>query len=128
MKSNKVHIRDTEREVLNYNTALQRLYADVRAKTFDLSIHALETIQKQVVDGLMDNPAECGHLRQAPVVIRNPRRLDEIVFMPPDVKDVKPLLTDLIRFINQHTGKIVSHYFGGAVSSSMRDYPPLYGR
>ena len=78
LKSNKEHIRDTEREVLNYNLALQVLYSSVRKGTFKLNISTLEKTQKQVVDGLMDNPADCGRLRQAPVLIRNPRKIDEL--------------------------------------------------
>ncbi len=54
----------------------------------------------------MDNPADCGHLRQAPVIIRNPRIPDEVVFIPPDAKDVRKLITELLAFINNHIGKI----------------------
>lgn len=106
LKSKKTYVRDTEREVLNYNKALQMLYTAVRSKTFKLNVTTLERIQKQVVNGLMDNPADCGHLRQAPVIIRNPRKPDEVVFIPPDAKDVKKLTTDLMSFINDHVGKI----------------------
>jgi len=106
LKTKKKHVRDTEREVLNYNKALQALYTAVHSKTFKLDISTLEKIQKQVVDGLMDNPADCGHLRQAPVIIRNPRKPDEVVFIPPDAKDIKNLTTDLMGFINNHIGKI----------------------
>lgn len=69
-------MRDTERDVLNYNKALLSLYADVRSGKFKLSIKTLETIQRQVVQGLMDNPAHCGALRKVPVIIRNPRKID----------------------------------------------------
>lgn len=106
LKSKKRHIRDTEREVLNYNQALQSLYNAVRSKTFKLNIATLENVQEQVVDGLMDNPVDCGQLRQAPVITRNPRKVDEVVFIPPDAKDVRILTTDLMQFINQHVGKI----------------------
>jgi len=106
LKNRKPHIRDTEREVLNYNKALKQLYADVRSKIFKLGIPTFESVQEQVVDGLMENPAECGQIRQAPVLIRNPRKIDEIVFIPPDVKDVQPLLIELISFISENSEKI----------------------
>lgn len=106
LKSSKEHIRDTEREVLNYNHALQVLYSSVRKDTFKLNIATLEKTQKRVVDGLIDNPADCGRMRQAPVVIRNPRKIAEVVFIPPDAKDVKKLTSGLMRFINQNLGKI----------------------
>lgn len=106
LKTKKENVRDTEREVLNYNKALQSLYADVRSGKFKLSIKTLETIQGQVVQGLMDNPAHCGALRKAPVIIRNPRKIDEIVFIPPDSNDVKKLTGDLLKFIESNIGKI----------------------
>lgn len=106
LKNKKEHIRDTEQEVLNYNKALQKLYTAVGAKKFKLNIATLEKTQKQVVDGLMDNPADIGHLRQAPVVIRNPRKLDEFVFLPPEAKDVEALTKEMFDFINTHIGKV----------------------
>lgn len=106
LKTQKENVRDTEREVLNYNKALQSLYADVRSGKFSLNIQTLEKIQGQVVQGLMDNPAHCGALRKAPVIIRNPKKVDEIVFIPPDSKDVKKLIGDLFKFIESNIGKI----------------------
>ncbi len=106
LKTRKENVRDTEKEVLNYNKALQSLYADVRSDKFKLDIKTLEKIQGQVVQGLMDNPAHCGVLRKAPVIIRNPRKIDKVVFIPPDSKDVKTLTSDLLKFINSNIGKV----------------------
>ena len=106
LKTQKESVRDTEREVLNYNKALQSLYGEVRTAKFRLDVKTLETVQGQVVNGLMDNPARCGALREAPVIIRNPRKIDEIVFIPPESKDVKGLMSDLLAFIERNIGKI----------------------
>ncbi len=106
LKTQKEHVRDTEREVLNYNKALQSLYADVRSGKFKLDIKTLGEIQGQVVHDLMGNPANCGALREAPVIIRNPGKIDEIIFIPPDSKDVKKLTSDLLKFIGKNIGKI----------------------
>ena len=106
LKSSKEYIRDTEREVLNYNEALQSISHAVRSNTFILNIKTVEKLQKQVVNGLMDNPSHCGKLRQAPVVIRNPQKTDEVVFIPPDAKDVKKLMTELMGFIEKNIGKV----------------------
>lgn len=92
--------------MLNYNKALQSLYADVRSGKFKLDVKTLEKLQGQVVDGLMDNPAHCGALRKDSVIIRNPRKIDEIVFIPPDSKDVRRLTTNLIAFVRGNIGKI----------------------
>lgn len=113
LKTRKEHLRDTEREVLNYNRVLQALYTSVRSGKFTLNLKTLEKTQKQVVEGLMDNPDDCGHIRQAPVVIRNPRKIDEIVFIPPDAKDVPALLNELNNFVNTHIGKIDSVILAG---------------
>lgn len=112
-KARKEHLRDTEREVLNYNQALQMLYTAVRSDKFALNLKTLEETQKKVVDGLMENSDDCGRIRQAPVVIRNPRKIDEIIFIPPDAKDVTVLLNELNSFINTHLGKIDSIILAG---------------
>lgn len=106
LKTHKETIRDTERDVLNYNGALQTLYKSVRKNHFELNVKTLEAVQGQVVDGLMDNPSHYGALRQDPVIIRNPRKIDEVVFIPPDAKDVRQLTGDLMDFINQNIGEI----------------------
>jgi len=106
LKTNKENVRDTEREVLNYNKALRSLYAQVRSGKFQLSVKTLEKVQAQVVDGLMENLSHCGALRRDPVIIRNPRKIDEIVFIPPDSKDVGKLTADLLKFIKGNIGKI----------------------
>jgi Fic family protein len=106
LKTRKDHLRDAEREVFNYNKALQKLYTAVRSGKFTLNLTTLKEIQKQVIDGFMDNPEECGHIRQAPVVIRNPRKIDEIIFIPPDAQDVTALLNEMNDFVNTHLGKI----------------------
>ena len=54
LKPRKESIRDTEREVLNYNSALQALFNSVRQNHFILNVKTLEQVQSQVVDGLMD--------------------------------------------------------------------------
>ena len=106
LKTCKESIRDTEREVLNYNRALQTLYKSVRQNRFELCVKTLESVQGKVVDGLMDNPFHCGVLRQDPVIIRNPRKIDEVVFIPPDAKDARELTKALMAFVNQNIGKI----------------------
>jgi Fic family protein len=73
---------------------------------FWLNIKTLERVQGDVVDGLMDNPAHCGALRKDAVIVRNPRKADEIFFIPPDSKDVRKLITELLKFVQSSIGKI----------------------
>lgn len=106
LKASPKHIRDTEREVLNYNHALEMVYESIHKGTLQLNAQTLEHIQSMVIDGLMDNPKDIGHLRQKPVVIRNPKEPDSIVFMPPDYKDVPRLIDSMFTFINMNIGAI----------------------
>ena len=107
------HIRDTEKEVLNYNQALIYLDKQVKDKNFMLSHQTITHIQGLVVDGLMENTADIGRYRQRHVVIRNPKSIDDIVFMPPDYKDVQTLMDNLLNFINANLGKIDSILLAG---------------
>lgn len=91
LKSAPAQARDTEREVLNYNRALEWVQDRVRAGRFELNTSTFETIQGMVVDGLMENPYDIGHIRQKPVIIRDPRVADSTVFLPPDHGDVPAL-------------------------------------
>jgi hypothetical protein len=69
--------------------------AKLEIEARDLSSYASISIEGtplpliDVKHGLMDIPAHCGALRKAPVIIRNPRNIDEIIFIPPESKDVR---------------------------------------
>ncbi len=106
LKSSPSQIRDTEREILNYNQALQDVYRNVKSDDFILNSKTIKSVQGQVVANLMPNKGDIGHYREAPVVIRDPRRPDAIIFIPPDSKDVSSLMDELLGFINTKLGKI----------------------
>ncbi len=106
LKTNKKNIRDTEREILNYNEALEKLYKKVEEKKFKINTTSLEEIQKSVTNQLLENPEDCGNLRTAPVLIRNPRKIHEVVFIPPDAKDIKNLMDQLMEFIKKNIDNI----------------------
>jgi Fic family protein len=98
LKSKPTHIRDSEREVLNYNRALQDLNKKLDAGKVKLSLDLILKIQKQITLGLLQK-FESGKLREKPVVVNDPRTR-QVVFLPPDAKDVKSLLEELIEFTN----------------------------
>lgn len=106
LKADSAHIRDTEREVLNYNAALRKIHAEVKSGAFRLDGATIDSIQATVVAGLMENPDHVGKLRREPVLIRDPRHPDGVVFIPPDHKDVPRLLEGSIHFIAGHDGEI----------------------
>ncbi len=98
LKSKPVHIRASEQEVLNYNEALETLNDQIGKNPPVLSLNLILSIQKKVIRTLLPI-SDTGQLRQKPVVVNDPRT-GQVLFIPPDVKDVQPLMEDLITFIN----------------------------
>ncbi|MDP2632239.1 MAG: Fic family protein [Candidatus Curtissbacteria bacterium] len=104
LKSKPTHIRESEKEVLNYNQALQGLNKKLEEGKVKLSLALILKIQKQVTLGLLPS-YESGNLRQKPVVVNDPRT-GQIKFLPPDVKDVETLIKDLIKYVIKNREKI----------------------
>lgn len=98
------HIRDSEREVLNYNRALTHLNALLKQgkNTFDLGL--ILDIQKAVTAGLIDD-FRSGKLRQEPVFVNNPRTRQPI-YLPPDHQNVSQLIDDLLQYVNANRKKL----------------------
>ncbi|PIR80290.1 MAG: hypothetical protein COU25_00695 [Candidatus Levybacteria bacterium CG10_big_fil_rev_8_21_14_0_10_35_13] len=104
LKSTPVHIRDSEKEVLNYNQALKNLNKQLEKDTVKLSLDLILKIQKKVIVGLLPK-FETGLLREKPIVVNNPKT-GQPVYLPPEARDVKPLMEDLVDFTNDNREKI----------------------
>src|SRR3989344_3751633 len=104
LKSKPAHIRDSEKEVLNYNQALQDLNQKIKQSKAKLSLELILNIQKKVTHDLLPE-FESGSFRQQPVVVNDPKTR-QAKFLPPDVKDVEPLVKHLIGFIDDNRDKI----------------------
>lgn len=104
LKSKPEHIRNSEKEVLNYNQALEYLSKQFEKRKINLSIELILKIQEQITAGLLPQ-FESGKLRGVPVVVNDPRN-GEVVYLPPDAKDVKVLMDDLITYVNDNVEKI----------------------
>src|SRR3989344_5520857 len=104
LKSKPAHIRESEKEILNYNQALQDLNKELEEGRVRLSIELILKIQKQVTDGLLPE-FESGYLRKQPVQVNDPRTR-QVKYLPPDIKDVEPLMRDLIEFVNHNSDRI----------------------
>ena len=100
LKSTPAHIRDSEKEVLNYNLALGKLNKKIGLGKVSFSLGLILGIHKQVMDGLLPD-FEIGVLRQKPVVVHNPIT-GQIIYLPPDAKDVRPLIDDLVDFVKNN--------------------------
>lgn len=99
------HIRDTEREVLNYNQALvhlNNLCKNSIAPSLDLKL--ILKIQKMVTLGLIQK-SRSGKIRNEPVFVNNPITRKPI-YLPPDHKDVKQLLDSLFTYIKKNKTEI----------------------
>src|SRR3989344_3353499 len=100
LKSIPFHIRDSEKEVLNYNQALQDLNQQLEKGNVNLTLALILKIQKKVINGFLPK-FETGQLREKPVIVNDPKT-GEVVYLPPDVKDVKPHIDSLIDFTNEN--------------------------
>lgn len=97
LKSKPTHIRDSEKEVLNYNQALVDLNNMLKKGNVKLSLKLILDIQNQVMAGLLPD-SETGKLRVKHVVVNDPKSR-QVVYLPPDIQDVKTLLEELIEFV-----------------------------
>ncbi len=104
LKSKPQYVRDSEKEVLNYNQALQDLNEQLEKDKVKISRDLILKIQKQVINGLLP-ASDTGKLRQQPIQVNDPRT-GHPVFLPPDIADVKPMMEDLISFVNDKRDKI----------------------
>jgi len=100
LKTTPAHIRDSEKEVLNYNQALENLNKKINKDKINISLRLILDIQGQITTNLL-LAHESGKLRKKPIVVNDPRT-GETVFLPPDVKDVKLLMEELICYIQDH--------------------------
>ncbi len=104
LKSRPANIRDSEKEVLNYNQALENLNQLLESNKLEVSLKLILDIHKQVTDGLLSK-FESGKLRQKPVVVNDPRT-GKTVYLPPDFEKVEELITDLIAYIKENSQKV----------------------
>ncbi len=101
LKAQPAHVRQSEREVLNYNQTLQTLNQQPGAQ---ITLDQVLSIHRGVVDELL--PLEhSGQWRREPVVIHDPRSGD-VVYLPPDHQDVPRLMEALAHFVEQQVGHL----------------------
>lgn len=104
LKSEPTHIRDSELEVINYNKILQKLNNRLDKASIIVSLDLVLQIQKQVTEGLLPE-FDSGKFRQRPVVVNDPRTR-QIVYLPPNIEDVTPLMSELVKFVCENKERI----------------------
>ena len=97
IKASPDHVRNTEREVLNYNRILEDLNQQLCRGSLSITIDFICRVQRQVTAGLIERH-RCGKLRTEPVFVNDPRSGNPI-YLPPDHQDVAPLMKELLHFI-----------------------------
>lgn len=97
-------LRQTEREVVNYNAALRTLDTLIGKGPVTVTIRRILDIHKGVMKGLLE-PYYCGRIRAEPVVVNDPRS-GRIVYLPPDQQDVESLMKDLVSFIARNRNRL----------------------
>ncbi len=97
LKSRPEHIRDSEKEVLNYNKALIELDELIKKDSILFNLDLLQQIQKTITAGLIAEH-RWGKIRQEPVFVSNPKTR-QTVYLPPNHEEVIFLLKELFDFL-----------------------------
>jgi Fic family protein len=97
LKNHPKRVRDTEREVLNYNSALEKLDKLQQHKITPFSLELILKLHGWIMEKLIDK-FRCGQIRKGAVFVNDPRK-GTTVYWPPDAADCKTLLEELIGFI-----------------------------
>jgi len=100
LKNRPESVRDSEREVLNYNEALISLERLLRRQPVKLTIPFVCRIQRQVTRGLLP-ASQAGKLRREPVLVNDPRS-GKTVYLPPDHQEALPLLKELLAYVQKN--------------------------
>lgn len=100
LKNKPEHVRDSEKEVLNYNKALIELNDSIRNKKQIFDLLLILKIQKTITHDLIETHRS-GQTRKEPVFVNNPR-LRKTVYLPPDYSDVPELMNELLDYVGKN--------------------------
>lgn len=101
LKAHPKQVRDSEREVLNYNNALAMLEQH-QQNMFTQGL--IFDIHKTVMHGLATR-THCGKIRREPVFVNDPQA-GRTVYWPPDHQDVGTLMAELLNYVKQQRDMI----------------------
>ena len=101
LKNKPEHVRDSEKEVLNYNKALLELNDLIKLKKFSIKIPAIIRIQKIITNGLIEK-YRSGRIRKEPVFVNNPKTR-QTIYWPPDYEEAPKLLKELCDYLDKNS-------------------------
>lgn len=99
LKNAPVNLRDSEKEVLNYNEILKEINRRLEKGPIPIELDLILYIQKKITQKLLP-ASQSGKLRKDPVFVNDPRER-RTIYWPPEAKDVPALMRDLIRFVDR---------------------------
>lgn len=111
IKNRPEYIRDSEREVLNYNTILKKINEKIEKGSINITLDLILSIHREITDKLLP-VFKSGKLRSEPVFVNNPI-LRKTIYWPPDHSDVVSLINDLINFVDTNKKIIDSLILAG---------------
>lgn len=117
LKNRPEYIRDSEREVLNYNEALEYLNELSKKDDLTISLDLILAVHKKVISDLLPG-FESGVFRKKPVVVNDPRT-GSVVFLPPDHDQVFRLMSELTTFVIKNKNTIDSLILAGIFHKQM---------
>ena len=104
LKNKPEHIRDSEKEVLNYNKKLVELDELIKKESISFDLDLLLQIQKTVTAGLIEKN-RWGHIRQEPVFVNN-QKTRQTAYLPPNHGEVALLLKEMFDFLEKSSKTI----------------------
>lgn len=120
LKQRPAHIRQSEREVLNYNRVLSDLNQQLDAP---FTAELLQQIHAGIMAELL--PAhQLGAWRPEAVVVYDPRD-QEIVYLPPNHEDVPALMDALITFVQENRASLDPLLLAGLFHKQMAAIHPF---
>jgi Fic family protein len=104
LRNHPAHIRDTEQEILNYNSALEYLKELPKSKNNLLTLDLVLDTQKIVMNKLISK-SKLGKLRKEPVFVNNPKTR-KTIYWPPEHDEARDLTCNLVNYINSNKSAI----------------------
>ncbi|MFH1188219.1 MAG: Fic family protein [bacterium] len=101
LKNRPEHIRDSEREVLNYNKALVELDGLIKSGNVIFELSLILKIQKIVTERIIAK-YRSGRIRKEAVFVNNPSTR-QTVYLPPDHADVQALMKELLEYLKKNS-------------------------
>lgn len=120
LKQHPEHLRQSEREVLNYNQTLAEL-SEMLGLPFTGKL--ICRIHHGIMQVLLPDH-QVGHWRRVPVVVHDPRS-GAVVYLPPDGADVAPLMEELVTFVQSNRAQLDPILLAGLVHRQLAIVHPF---